>query len=116
MTYELAKELKEAGFSFRAINAGICVGDQECFDFCPDFDASKGDSFETQCHFFAPTLSELIQACGENFKRLDYVQDMNMWMAYPVDSFLHDNKVFIEGATSPEEAVAHLFLALNKKV
>ena len=40
--------------------------------------------------------------------------DMNMWMAYPVDSFVRDNKVHLEGTTTPEEAVARLGIALHR--
>ena len=89
MNYALAKELKDAGFpepthcdcSFSQLNGG----------------------------YYAPSLSELIEACGLKFGSLNRYGDV--WDAEPpADDITH-------GAWSgdtPEEAVARLWLALNK--
>ena len=110
MDYKLAKKLKDAEFPFYAIIGGDRVLCREVIDFCPTFDASKGDSFDTQCHFLIPTLSELIEACGENFRCLDHLSDMNLWRAIPPQSI----NLVGEGV-NPEEAVANLWLKLNQK-
>lgn len=87
MNYELAKQLKEEGFPF----------DKDVIEWEPGY---------------IPTLSELIEACGDGFHGLWVIQDE--WEAF---SEL-DNGYIVgkngEGKT-PEEAVAKLWLALNRK-
>lgn len=98
--YELAKELKDAGFP-QEFKLGSWV--------CEHGD----DSYEKKCQcygdllFYSPTLSELIEACGITIK---------LWC-------LKDGRggVQLEGQSledvvyysTPEEAVARLWLALN---
>lgn len=115
ISYQLAKYLKDAGFPFREIKDGMRVGDQqEVFYFCPDFNASEGDSFKTKCHFYAPTLSELIEACGEDFKGLlNHREERGdtdglIWCANALSVVCWEK--------TPEEAVANLWLALNAKI
>ena len=55
---------------------------------------------------YFPTLSELIEACGENFGSLDKQHDG--WLA----SANFDQSCF---AKTPAEAVARLWLALQKR-
>jgi len=55
---------------------------------------------------YAPTLEELIEACGENFGSLDKQHDG--WLA----SANFGQTCF---AKTPVEAVAHLWLALQKR-
>lgn len=59
-----------------------------------------------------PDLKELIEACGDGFKNL--CRDGKYWWANA--SFRIDNND-IQGwkSSTPEEAVANLWLALNKK-
>ncbi len=84
MDYKLSKRLKESGFPN---NYGHpCAG---CL-----------------CNDAEPTLSELINACGGNNKALMGGSD-GKW-AYAIDG-----KLGQEGST-PEEAVALLFLALKE--
>lgn len=86
MNYELLKDLGNAGL--------------KCKDYiCPD------GHFEDLPN---PTLSELIGACGTGFSSLSF--SSTGWTVYGVG----DNQIVVEGA-SPEEAVARLWLALNKK-
>ena len=97
MDYILAKKLKDAGFSKywggaggRFTKSDYCIVD-EC-DFCSP-----------------PSLSELIEACGNGF---DYLfrknNDGSLWIATTNGGDEY------EGET-PEIAVAHLWLELNKK-
>lgn len=58
-------------------------------------------------------LEELIEACGEHFYGV-FKRSNNNWGAWETDSEDEGNEMF-EGRT-PTEAVARLWLALNKKV
>jgi hypothetical protein len=88
VTYELAKQLKIAGFKD---SNGWVWHDSETLPM--------------------PTLSELINACGEDFISLIHPPIVGAWEAYaqPVDDSIDS-----VGST-PEEAVAKLWLSLNKK-
>jgi len=110
MTYELAKQLKDAGFELK-----LCDGDHHCFQETIIFGVST-------YHF--PTLSELIAAVckdGTHYFSLDigehwinYEDEKDQWSAcyYP------DTPVgnILEYGNTPEEAVAKLWLALNSKM
>jgi hypothetical protein len=65
--------------------------------------------------FAAPTLSELIEACGEQFSTLVRDPATGMWHCVAITD--GDGSTFIEGetssATTPDEAVARLWLALH---
>ena len=96
MTYELAKKLKEAGFKY-----------DWCFD---DEDNNRPVCF--------PTLSELIEACGFCFEKLEMRKDdrtpehhlkFSGWRAIAWDA---DDTWQGDGQT-PEEAVANLWLKLH---
>lgn len=89
ITYELAKQLKDAGFK----------GSEKWED--------NGDFFKSPTP--TPTLTELIEACGKKFKHLD--KEGNKWYAYNISGYAKD-----EGGATPEEAVANLWLSLNKKI
>jgi hypothetical protein len=86
--YALAQELKDAEFP------------QE---ITPQFDASSFHDIS-----YAPTLSELIEACDYKFITIENEFGYD-WMATPD----LDETQRCYGAT-PEEAVARLWLALNK--
>lgn len=105
LSYELTKELKDAGFPQTKdglgywyteksviINAGIRVVDPE------------------RCYI--PTLSELIEACGSDLITLERGQNEDgviSWVAYG-----DPDKINGDGLT-PEEAVANLWIQLQKK-
>lgn len=57
-----------------------------------------------------PSLEELIEVCGENIKTIDFLHDKNEVVAYSADSFDFDRN-----GLNATEAVAKLWLALNKK-
>jgi len=101
MNYELAKELKDAGFpqdghfGIDAVGTVGCIGDHPA---------------KLPLIVKAPTLSELIEACGERSFILNAARTRghrNSWYA-------EAGGVEAIGPT-PEEAVARLWLALNKK-
>lgn len=89
MNYELAKQLKDAGFPWPT--------DKEKYDIC--------------C--WEPTLSELIEACGNNFELLTSRSVGIKWRA---DSWPWGTlKKNVEGkGDTPEEAVARLWIELRK--
>ena len=87
MNYELAKELDNAGFPIRVGNR---VG-----------------------YVQSPQLGELIEACGDRFGSLYRFNDDPEWYAYRAGTRTKEHGEF-DGKT-PEEAVARLWLALNKK-
>ena len=91
MTYELAKKLKDAGFSKGKIHA---------------------EMMEMEGETFYPTLSELIEACGEKIWKLEFSSTESIWRAFSQNSRLLIGSC--KGST-PEEAVANLWLELNKK-
>lgn len=94
MNYELAKQLKEAGFP----QVGYPIKKGEFICVTP----------WTVNEFYCPTLSELIEACGnKNFRLL--ADHKGKWSAY---SYI--DAIGAEGDTA-EEAVALLWLKLNKK-
>jgi hypothetical protein len=81
MNYELAKELKDAGFPV--------VTYEDTFNY--------------------PTLEELIEACTKNMPHFRLVLKAQTWVADFDDDFKREG-------TSPTEAVARLWLTLNRKV
>jgi len=92
MDYKLAKELKDAGFPQANKNyKGVYL-----------FEKPDGMG---ECAY-NPPLSELIDACGQRFDNLNRVLE-NTWIA--------EWKTISEGGKTPEEAVAKLYIKLNKK-
>lgn len=95
MTYELAKELKEAGFpqdghfGIDAVGSVGCIGDHPA---------------KMPLVIKVPTLSKLIEACGGKDFMLGQMQ--REWTATM-------NELSGRGPT-PEEAVARLWLSLHK--
>jgi len=87
MNYELAKQLKDAGFQ-NGLGCGHC-----------GYDGTED---------LPPTLSELIEACGDRFQ---YVRRNNDGTFWAMDSF--GNQTSDE--QTPEEAVAKLWIELNKR-
>lgn len=112
ITYELAKELKDAGFTQGEYMNYTCQHEDP---FSCRL-SSKG-SEALGCELVAvPNLAELIEACGGLF---GLTHDYDKWNAYDhyfIDGAYEDGSYshFAEGA-SPEEAVARLWLTLNEK-
>lgn len=134
MNYELALKLKEAGFPQRS-DFIITQGDNVihcCYDgvkancYCP---RCTDGMYENEISDYAviPTISELIEACGEEFESLTQWDDG--WHANSKGILRHDmvDEEFPEPircdsgccgthtkGSSPEEAVANLWLELTK--
>jgi hypothetical protein len=100
MTYELAKELKNAGYP-QEVRNGWYYNPQdhkECVD--------AGITLE---NVYIPTLSELIEACGEEFETLTNTHKRAPWVAVGRDGLEYGM-----GGSTPGEAVARLWLALKE--
>ena len=106
ITYELAKKLKDAGYPIKEWSGSDGSG--------PDFEIDG-------VAYLEPNLSELIEACGDKFYKL--IQDdrerfgylgTGKWIAcfYHRNPDTHTNTCF--AGQTPEEAVANLWLELNK--
>lgn len=105
MTYELINQLKEAGFPFRHAKTS------------DDILYTVGE-----VPLAIPTLSELIEACGDGLDSLQKGswKGSGKWLAYKsywddVDNHYEPQEPVGRGNT-PEEAVANLWLELNKKL
>ncbi len=110
MNYALARELKAAGLPFREIKTPSS-------DIQAALMATTGFSNEEFVVFkdepkvyYIPTLSELIEACefGQNLFRLTW--DSAEWECSTDKNFMWS----YGRSSTPEEAVARLWLALNK--
>lgn len=94
MTYESAKQLKEAGFPLKPMGGINMVSGKD---------------------FFEPTLDELIEACGEGigiFKISN--EEATAWKKNWPTADPDDVPLIYTGAT-PIVAVSNLWLALNGK-
>jgi serine/threonine protein kinase HipA of HipAB toxin-antitoxin module len=94
MTYELAKQLKDAGFPLRK------PGQERVYFEIVEEGKSAGI-------FIYPTLSELIEACGDRFYHL---RKSVKWFAAAMFDPTDVRELW---GDTPEEAVAKLWLALN---
>jgi hypothetical protein len=86
MENKLVKQLEDAGFPSSKENE---------------------DYYEEFRYWIPPTLSELIGACGGRFSALMVGPGLTLWSA-------RGNGIEVRGG-NPEEAVANLWLELNKK-
>ena len=101
ITYKLAKELKDAGFPQK----GDLMWEKD-IDFPIHHNYDKGcycPKCQGEDFCIIPTLSELIDACGEKFRGLQ--KGMFDWLA--------EGEKAVESAKTPEEAVAKLWLKLK---
>ncbi len=108
MTYELAKELKDAGWP----------QDHDCID---GKQLGGGAVGACLCVPTMPTLSELIEACGDNLILLKR-DTKDYWRAtgYGDTKGLRFRGTvvyqdLVTNGSTTEEAVARLWLVLNKK-
>ena len=103
MNYKLAKQLKDAGFPQDLKEGHISQHDN------PDKDRDVGLIED----IYYPTLSELIEACGDRFFVL--IANRNelgtFWLAH-TEKDVPESKL---GEKTPESAVAKLWLKLNKE-
>lgn len=105
MDYILAKKLKDAGFPQRDNRIALYPSGYVLRG------AKKGIEESRVVRAYPPTLSELIEACGNDFGEL--ANYGNGKYGACVYSFADENhKEWIDGKT-PEEAVANLWLSLS---
>lgn len=86
MNYELVKELREAGFPYPWVENDV----------------------------FVPSLDQLIEACGDGFRHLFRYED-GSWAAMSSSITPEVSEIGAQNASTPEEAVARLWLVLNKE-
>lgn len=102
MNYELVKELKDAGFEEPKVSGGRIIMSDDYCDNCNDHH-----------HAYSPTLEELIAACvgiGRSFG-LSYFHNPATWRARSY----YEAVILTEHYSTPTEAVARLWISLNKK-
>lgn len=109
MKYELAKKLKKVGFPqknienvfFRIKNTGKIISANKNEYWCTEVE---------ELNVSDPTLSELIEVCGDKFLILMRVEKIDggcEWLA-------SSSGLYRSGPT-PEEAVSNLWLKLNER-
>jgi len=109
MNYELAQELKDAGFpNIKDLQhrqgREFILSDGSV----PDYSLGNAENVTA---WFIPILEELIEACGERFDRLLAYHDTGAWEA----TREHNPDGLFKSASgkTPTEAVARLWLALD---
>ncbi len=123
MKYELAKELKDAGFEQHFTIGDVMdiwlTGEGHSWTRNSHHEIREDMDKDIACRVVP--LSELIEACGEDLSHIKRypVDDEVYWWAvshttdYPKGHALEGNNIEEQGK-NPEEAVAKLWLALNK--
>lgn len=127
MNYELAKELKEAGFpqNERTYYWEKCQGHEgELVISTAEWHDGWTNEFG-DCHALsetalcaAPTLPELIEACGEDFHqiaRIVHTREARSGMRWQASAKKTKTTRHVTNGATPEEAVARLWLALHAK-
>jgi hypothetical protein len=121
ISYELAKELKEKGFSKQVYNLGdlfytedIQTGQEFLMSVNQNILDTQFDWLKTR--IFSPNLKQLIEHCFEEDKyfQLSYMVGSKKWEAY-FDLFFNSTKVDKGRGSNPEEAVANLWLNKQKR-
>lgn len=112
MNYELAKKLKEADFPYSESSYKTVYPEgmeRPRYSYLSLIPASdKGMRL--------PTLSELIEACALPLTYFSLEQHSNDWRAgFLSESYKKERKVNHCRGRTPEEAVANLWLELNKR-
>ena len=110
ISYDLAKRLKDAGFPQKG-NGYVILNPLTDKEIEEGFDAFSEVPVETKEDIYIPTLSELIEALGNDFYQLEKTPVSN-WKATGTKNGLE--YVSYEGLTGIE-AVALLYLKLKEK-
>lgn len=108
MNYETARKLKEAGFPQEGHdwfcdegNVFVCEGEW-----------AERTYYKKDC--VAPTLGELIEKCGDKFFDLRrYGEDWAAISNLTFEGLFDPDISFYRSGSTPEEAVANLYLALH---
>ena len=128
MTYELAKKLMDAGFPAGEDGRSLCVAGLGVFD------GACGLTHEcNKERIYHPTLSELIDACGDGFQslgrampaRIGYMNSVEndydastkiQWWAHAgLGAPSLPTTEYDSSGDTPEEAVSNLWLKLQEK-
>jgi len=109
MNYELAQELKNAGFS--NIKELQHRQGRECILSDGSVHVYSLGNTENVNDWFIPILEELIEACGKTFDRLVAYHDTGDWEA--TSEKTSDDFFKSASGKTPTEAVARLWLALH---
>lgn len=112
MNYKLAKELKDAGFP-QAADAKGTLRKGGSYIFPEGISLATPKKKFNAAMAYAPTLEELIEACGNLFLKLENMTG-GRWDASSIDVL--ETGGFRGTGTTPQGAVARLWLALNKKI
>lgn len=105
MDYKLAEQLKNAGFPQKSAPFAVIPLTEE-----------EAEAGKYQERVYLPTLSELIEACRDKFRRLernDEYADITYFAVSNVRDDMYDEGYVLNNGKTPEEAVAKLWLALN---
>ena len=122
MNYELAKELKDAGFPQTPPRKLWCITCKNWRDTgCLQSDLEMSDRHERES-VKVPTLSELIEACRDNLNYIQgsfslqdesYTTDVETIVAWNASATIAAKNIEVCHNGTQEEAVARLWLALN---
>lgn len=112
MNYELCKELKDAGFKSNSGNIFISNYINKPIEKCENCAEEYGFEPYNDEVVYIPSLSELIEACGNDFECLKY-RGSNKWECGEISPF--ELWTTLSEGSTPEEAVARLWLEINKK-
>jgi len=118
MNYELAKKLKDAGFpQEKCYFTFVKISNGE-WDLWNSTDISEFETPRTEISdVHCPTLSELIEVCGEGFETLSKDEDgwyANNYYTREQAEKQDDSILKLFHGSTPEEAVAKLWLEINK--
>lgn len=119
MNYELAKQLKDAGFPQRTGLCSLCFIDSE-ENIIVNYPIPEEKEV-----VYIPSLSNLIEACGKLSKdfpwgedkfdfTLEYWSKLDEWIAGYQEPNYHEHLEDRGIGKTPEEAIAKLWLELNK--
>lgn len=117
ITYELAKQLKDAGFP-QDKSIWIWVDDPVNVNTHKWYESLRQNWVLDKVWDWvaSPTLSELIEACGDDYyfflNSTRTKSQPNTWAAFVKDN--EGREKFISFGDTPEEAVAKLYIALKE--
>lgn len=113
MDYKLCKELKDAGFPQKSYYGWY-------FETPTVRVMAKGHDIPNPDWPLCPPLSDLIEACGERFiciskNPFEDKKSDELWVATAYGTGIERSVKYTWSGSTPEEAVAKLWLTLNKK-
>jgi len=116
MNYALAKQLKDAGFPQRGCLTFVSSDNGKTWDIWNDTDISEFQITKTIIGISCPTLSELIEACGDDLFNIHRYNGSyrNKWC---INFFRKGDGDFFWSASGDtiENALISYWLAINKK-